>query len=104
VRSPEKVRSALPVCTLTQIKIFMLLSRHDRRVRRIRLTRAGAELIGGIITAGAEKHRKLLSHLSAEELSTVAEAMRLLLRAADALLTEPDSEDRADVRDPGRSC
>lgn len=55
---------------------------HDRRVRRIGLTKAGHELIGGIMTAGAEKHRKLLSRLSGEELQTVAAAMDLLVRAA----------------------
>jgi DNA-binding MarR family transcriptional regulator len=54
----------------------------DRRVRRIGLTKAGNELIGGIITAGAEKHRKLLSRLSADELQIIAEAMHLLVRAA----------------------
>ncbi len=54
----------------------------DRRVRRIGLTRAGNELIGGIITAGAEKHPKLLSRLTAEELTVIAEAMRTLVRAA----------------------
>jgi DNA-binding MarR family transcriptional regulator len=63
----------------------------DRRVRRIGLTRTGAELIGGIITAGAEKQRRLLSRLSADELSLVAEAMNVLIRAASAA----PSEDRA---------
>src|SRR5918998_2950321 len=51
----------------------------DRRVRRIGLTKAGNELIGGIITAGAEKQRKLLSRLTAEELTVIAEAMHLLV-------------------------
>jgi hypothetical protein len=40
----------------------------------------GAELIGSIITAGAEKQRRLLSHLSAGELALVAEAMDVLVR------------------------
>src|SRR5919112_1391166 len=62
----------------------------DRRVRRIGLTKAGNELIGGIITARAEKHPKLLSRLTAEELAVIAEAMHLMVRvAADA-----ESEDR----------
>ena len=55
---------------------------HDRRVRRIGLTKAGNELIGGIMTAGAEKHRKVLSRLSGDELARVADAMELLVRAA----------------------
>ncbi len=54
----------------------------DRRVRRIGLTKAGGELIGGIITAGAEKHRRLLSRLTADELAVVGEAMHLMVRAA----------------------
>jgi DNA-binding MarR family transcriptional regulator len=54
----------------------------DRRVRRIGLTRAGDKLIAGIITAGAEKQRTLLSRLSAAELAVVAEAMKVLVRVA----------------------
>jgi DNA-binding MarR family transcriptional regulator len=56
---------------------------NDRRVRRIALTKAGSELIGGILDAGADKHRKLLSRLSAAELARVADAMHLLVRAAE---------------------
>jgi DNA-binding MarR family transcriptional regulator len=59
---------------------------HDRRVRRITLTQAGSELIGGILDAGAEQLRKVLSRLSDEELATVARAMHLLV---DATAGEP---------------
>jgi DNA-binding MarR family transcriptional regulator len=59
---------------------------HDRRVRRITLTKAGSELIGGILDAGAEQLRKVLSRLSDEELATVARAMHLLV---DATAGEP---------------
>lgn len=63
-----------------------LIARHedqrDRRVRRITLTAAGTELIRGIITAGAEKHRRLLDSLGVDELRTVRDAMDLLVRAA----------------------
>jgi DNA-binding MarR family transcriptional regulator len=63
---------------------------HDRRVRRIGLTRAGSELIGGIFDAGMEKQRKLLSRLSAEQLRLIAEATHLLVKAAsDELDTRP---------------
>jgi DNA-binding MarR family transcriptional regulator len=55
---------------------------HDRRVRRISLSKTGAEVIGSIITAGAEKQRRLLSRLSAAELALVAEAMEVLVRVA----------------------
>jgi DNA-binding MarR family transcriptional regulator len=68
----------------------------DRRVRRIGLTKAGNELIGGIITAGAEKHRKLLSRLSADELQIIAEAMHLLVRAAADELTGETDRPRCD--------
>jgi DNA-binding MarR family transcriptional regulator len=55
----------------------------DRRVRRIGLTKAGSELIGSIITAGADRQRTLLSRLSAEELEVIARAGELLLKAAE---------------------
>ncbi|MCO8272134.1 MarR family transcriptional regulator [Actinoplanes sp. TRM 88003] len=57
---------------------------HDRRVRRIALTRAGRELIASIFNAGEEKMRTLLSRLSAEELEVVAQATALILKAADS--------------------
>lgn len=57
---------------------------HDRRVRRITLTTTGADLIGNIITAGAEKQRRLLDRLDVAELRIVKEAMTLLVRAAIA--------------------
>lgn len=56
---------------------------HDRRVRRISLSQAGAELIGNIINAGAERQRGVLDRLSAAELATVADALRILVRAAE---------------------
>jgi DNA-binding MarR family transcriptional regulator len=56
---------------------------HDRRVRRIGLTKAGSELIASIFNAGAEKMRSLLSRLSAEELDAVAQATLLLVKAAE---------------------
>jgi DNA-binding MarR family transcriptional regulator len=55
----------------------------DRRVRRITLTPAGAELIGTIITAGAEKQRRLLSRMTPTELKTVSEALRIMITAAE---------------------
>jgi DNA-binding MarR family transcriptional regulator len=55
----------------------------DRRVRRISLSPAGHELIGGIITAATERQRGLLGQLDEDELATVAAAMRILVRAAE---------------------
>jgi DNA-binding MarR family transcriptional regulator len=62
---------------------------HDRRVRRISLSKGGAELIRGIITAGAEKQRRLLSRLSDRELAQVAGAMLILVRVAEEASGEP---------------
>ena len=56
---------------------------NDRRVRRIGLTKTGSELIASIFNAGEEKMRALLSRLSAAELDTVAQATRLLVKAAE---------------------
>jgi DNA-binding MarR family transcriptional regulator len=71
---------------------------HDRRVRRIGLTKAGTEVIEGIITAGMSRQRELLSRLSAEELSVVAHAMDLLIREAAAEIAAK-AEDPLRVRD-----
>ncbi|GAA2908962.1 hypothetical protein Acy02nite_59230 [Actinoplanes cyaneus] len=65
---------------------------HDRRVRRIGLTRAGHELIDGIITAGVTKQRELLSRLTAEELAVVSQASALLVREATRIAGKPDAE------------
>jgi DNA-binding MarR family transcriptional regulator len=64
---------------------------HDRRVRRISLSTSGAELIGSIITAGAEKQRRLLSRLSDHELERVAEATLIMVRVAEEVAGEPPS-------------
>ncbi|GID25553.1 MarR family winged helix-turn-helix transcriptional regulator [Paractinoplanes brasiliensis] len=56
---------------------------HDRRVRRIALTRTGRDLIGSILNAGQARMRTLLSRLSADELDLIAQATRLILKAAD---------------------
>jgi DNA-binding MarR family transcriptional regulator len=70
-----------------------LVARHedaqDRRVRRITLTPAGADLIDGIINAGAQRQRCLLDRLDAAELRTVCAAMNLLVRAASTDTTGP---------------
>jgi DNA-binding MarR family transcriptional regulator len=55
---------------------------HDRRVRRITLSTTGKEMIGNIITAGAEKQARLLGRLSETELRTVADAMQAMIRVA----------------------
>jgi DNA-binding MarR family transcriptional regulator len=62
---------------------------HDRRVRRISLSKGGTELIRSIITAGAEKQRRLLSRLSDQELTQVADAIQIMVRAAEEAAGEP---------------
>ena len=58
---------------------------HDRRVRRIGLSRKGGEVIGSILNAGETRMRTLLSRLSDEELDVVARASLLLVKAAEEL-------------------
>ena len=55
----------------------------DRRVRRIGLSKKGAELIGSIFNAGEARMRAILSRLSDEELDLVARASQLLVKAAE---------------------
>jgi len=56
---------------------------HDRRVRRIELSPSGDELLDGIVTAGEEHQRRLLSDLSLAELRVIAEAMEIMGRALE---------------------
>ncbi|SDT77209.1 MarR family winged helix-turn-helix transcriptional regulator [Actinoplanes derwentensis] len=69
---------------------------NDRRVRRIGLTKAGTEVIEGIITAGVAKQREILSRLSADELAIVARAMELLVREAGCQAAEEAAASLAD--------
>ncbi|MEV4707224.1 MarR family transcriptional regulator [Actinoplanes sp. NPDC049316] len=55
---------------------------HDRRVRRIRLSATGTEMISRIITAGTEKQTRLLRKLTDAELQTVRDAMQAMVRVA----------------------
>jgi DNA-binding MarR family transcriptional regulator len=64
---------------------------HDRRVRRISLSTVGAEIIDSIITAGAEKQRRLLSRLSDAELAQVAAAVQIMVRVAEELAAEAET-------------
>lgn len=56
----------------------------DRRVRRIELTGGGRQLMESIITAGIERHRRLLDRLDEAELRTVERAMTIMIDAASA--------------------
>jgi len=69
---------------VTQDLVIRAEDPHDRRVRRIGLTKTGSQLIGSIFSTGEAKMRSLLSRLSAEELDLVAQASLLLLKAAEA--------------------
>jgi DNA-binding MarR family transcriptional regulator len=53
-------------------------SDEDRRLVRTRITPAGLELLAGLDAPAAEAHRRLLGHLSADELRTLS---ALLTRA-----------------------
>jgi len=56
----------------------------DRRVRRLELTPAGADLIDRVITTGMDQQLRLLARLSLAELAVVAQAMDIILTAATA--------------------
>lgn len=75
---------------------------HDRRVRRIGLTKAGFRLIGSIVDAGQEKMRALLSRLSAEELEIVSRATALLVKAAEGAPGAGPDPEGPDPEDPDR--
>jgi DNA-binding MarR family transcriptional regulator len=60
----------------------------DRRVRRIELTPAGRRTVTEIMSAGAERHRAVLSRLTAAELAVVERAVTLMVEAATAELGE----------------
>ena len=56
----------------------------DRRVRRLELTPAGRELVDGIITAGADRQRRLLERIDPDGLVIIERALELILDAAEA--------------------
>ena len=53
----------------------------DRRVRRVGLTDEGRQLLDGLVSAGAQHQRRLLDRLTMDELGTVEQAMKIMLRA-----------------------
>jgi DNA-binding MarR family transcriptional regulator len=63
---------------------------NDRRIRRLELTAAGRELVDGIVTAGAEHHRRILAHVNLRGLRVIEEANRLMREAVakEATLTD----------------
>ena len=69
----------------------------DRRVRRIRLSTAGAELVSRIITAGTEKHVRLLRKLTQDELRTVRDAMQAMVRVATEDSADTEARELADM-------
>ena len=61
-----------------------------RRVRRIELTQLGRRTVTGILSAGAERQRTVLSRLTASELAVVEHAAELLVSAAEAAAAEEE--------------
>ncbi|WP_233412719.1 MarR family winged helix-turn-helix transcriptional regulator [Nucisporomicrobium flavum] len=66
---------------------------HDRRVRRIRLSATGTEMISRIITAGTERQTRLLRKLTDAELRTVRDAMQAMVRVATEDATDTEAGD-----------
>lgn len=58
---------------------------HDRRVRRVRLTPAGAALVEDLNNAGLEHLRRIMDHLDTETLRTLEQVMRAIRAVADKL-------------------
>jgi DNA-binding MarR family transcriptional regulator len=69
-----------------------LVSRHedpkDRRVRRVKLSPHGREVVDGIITAGAEHQRRLMQRLDVAALSVLDHASAILEQALAAEAAE----------------
>ncbi|WP_327581972.1 MarR family transcriptional regulator [Nonomuraea sp. NBC_00507] len=63
---------------------------HDRRVRRVELTTAGASLIADINDTGAGQLRRIIEHLDTETLRNLDQATRAIRAVADKLDSEPD--------------
>ncbi|MCP2357324.1 DNA-binding MarR family transcriptional regulator [Nonomuraea thailandensis] len=67
---------------------------HDRRVRRVELTPAGAGLIEEINNAGIQQYRRIMEHLDTETLRTLEHVSRKIGEVAAKL-----APDRAPVPD-----
>lgn len=69
-----------------------LVSRHedpaDRRVRRLELTRAGADLVDRVLTSGKDQQVRLLRRLSRDDLVVIARATDIVLAAATEAAAE----------------
>ncbi|MEU0570983.1 MarR family transcriptional regulator [Nonomuraea sp. NPDC005983] len=58
---------------------------HDRRVRRVELTAAGAELVEEIQDAGLQQYRRIVAHLDTETLRALELVTRRIRAVADEL-------------------
>ncbi|NUP63989.1 MAG: MarR family transcriptional regulator [Nonomuraea sp.] len=58
---------------------------HDRRVRRVELTPAGATLVAEINDAGLKHYQRIMSHLDTETLRALEHATRRIREVADKL-------------------
>jgi DNA-binding MarR family transcriptional regulator len=63
---------------------------HDRRVRRVELTTAGASLVADINDTGAGQLRRIMEHLDTETLRNLDQATRAIRAVAGKLDSEPD--------------
>ncbi|MER6951216.1 MarR family transcriptional regulator [Nonomuraea sp. NPDC000554] len=58
---------------------------HDRRVRRVELTGAGAKLVEEIQDAGLQQYRRIVAHLDTETLRALELVTRRIRAVADEL-------------------
>jgi DNA-binding MarR family transcriptional regulator len=63
---------------------------HDRRVRRVELTAAGAALVADINNAGVDQLRRIMEHLDTQTLRNLDQATRAIRAVADKLDSERD--------------
>jgi DNA-binding MarR family transcriptional regulator len=65
---------------------------HDRRVRRVELTSAGAGLIEEINNAGIQQYRRIMEHLDTETLRTLDDVTRKIRDVAGKLASAGASD------------
>ncbi|MBF8189059.1 MarR family transcriptional regulator [Nonomuraea sp. K274] len=61
---------------------------HDRRVRRVELTPAGAALIEEINTAGLAHYRRIMDHLDTETLRALDHVTQTIRAVADKIVND----------------
>ncbi len=75
-----------------------VLGLEDRRVRELRLTKDGAEMMRSRRDARVRRASEALARLSSEQRDALLENIRALLQAAEATAPAPPSDDPVGIR------